>query len=245
MSACGKLLALEGIDGAGKHTQVEMLAAALARRGVDCCLLSFPRYPSFFGRAVARYLTGEFGRLDQVDPHFSALLYAGDRLEAKPELKLAIAAGRTVLADRYVASNLAHQGARVEPARREEFWNWIRELEYGIFGLPREDLVIYLRIPAAEATRRMASRAKKLSQDIQESDIRHLEQAAAAYDSLAESSQGWAVVEGFDLATNQPRPAASIHQEILRIWETRLRASHARAKNSPAGSAEESRRTEK
>jgi dTMP kinase len=217
----GKLLAVEGIDGAGKHTQVELLTGALKSHGIDCLHLSFPRYRSFFGSAVARYLTGEFGRLDQVDPHLSALLYAGDRFEAKGELESALASGRTVLADRYVPSNLAHQGARVDPSRREEFLNWVRQLEYTILGLPREDLVIYLRIPVEEASRRMVLRARKLSRDIQESDQRHLEQAAAVYDSLA-SSQGWAVVQGFDLAAQCPRPPEQIHREIMELWQSRL-----------------------
>lgn len=223
----GKLLALEGIDGAGKHTQVELLSRALEGRGVDYCHFSFPRYQSFFGRAVARYLTGEFGRLRDVDPHLSALLYAGDRLEAKAELESALTSGQAVLADRYIASNLAHQGARVEPSRRQEFLDWVRELEYGIYGLPHEDLVIYLRIPVEEATRRMAARAKKLSQDIQESDVRHLEQAAEVYDSLA-VSEGWAVVEGYYPELDGPRPSGEIHQEILRLWESRLSGSRSK-----------------
>ena len=238
MPTRGKLLALEGIDGAGKHTQVEMLSRALEGRGVDYCLLSFPRYQSFFGRAVARYLTGEFGRLGDVDPHFSALLYAGDRLDAKGELESALASGRVVLADRYIASNLAHQGARIEPARREEFLDWVRELEYGIYGLPREDLVIYLRIPVDEAARRMATRAKKLSQDIQESDLRHLEQAAEVYDSLA-ASDGWAVIEGFDRANGEPRPADWIHQEILTLWENRLSDNKTRQPQAPGDATKE------
>ncbi|HVB97937.1 MAG TPA: thymidylate kinase [Candidatus Dormibacteraeota bacterium] len=217
----GKLLAVEGIDGAGKHTQVELLARALERRGIAHLPLSFPHYQSFFGQAVGQYLSGDFGRLDQVDPHFSALLYAGDRLEAKGELESALAAGRLVLADRYVGSNLAHQGARVGPAHRAEFLSWVRRLEYEIFGLPRENMVIYLRIPAEEAIERMASRAKKLSRDIQEGDRQHLEDAAAVYDSLAKS-EAWAVVESFDPGAKRPRPPGEIHREILALCRSRL-----------------------
>lgn len=215
----GKLLAIEGIDGSGKHTQVELLARALDQSGVDYLSLSFPRYPSFFGQAVAQYLKGEFGSLDQVDPHFAALLYAGDRLEAKGELESALASGRAVLADRYVASNLAHQGARVPAARRQEFLDWLRRLEYEIFGLPREDLVVYLRIPVGEATLRMGSRPRKLAQDIQESSQRHLEEAVAVYELLA-SSEEWAVIDCLDPETKQPRPADHIHREILALWKS-------------------------
>jgi dTMP kinase len=221
MSPRGKLVAVEGIDGAGKRTQVDLLDSALDARGIAHFDLSFPRYESFFGHAVGRYLTGEFGRLDQVDPHFSALLYAGDRLEARPEIESALATGRLLLADRYIASNLAHQGARVAPGRREEFLAWVRRLEYEIFSLPKEDLIIYLRVPVEESARRTAARGQRLSHDIQESDLQHLKDAAAVYEDLARGPQ-WATVDSFDPATRQPRPPEDIHREILGLIERRL-----------------------
>jgi len=223
MSTRGKFLAIEGIDGAGKRTQVELLDRALDARGVAHFDLSFPCYQSFFGQAVTRYLTGEFGRLDQVDAHFSALLYAGDRLEAKRELEEALGAGRLVIADRYIGSNLAHQGARVPAGRREEFLAWVRRLEYEVFGLPHEDLIIYLRVPVEESSRRTAAREKRLERDIQEGDPGHLREAAAVYDSLAKGKE-WVIVEGFDPASGTPRQAEDIHREILRLVESRLLA---------------------
>jgi dTMP kinase len=221
MSPRGKLLALEGIDGAGKRTQVELLAETLRSRAVEPVLLSFPCYQSFFGAAITRYLTGEFGRLDQVDAHFSALLYAGDRLESKSQLESALAAGRLVIADRYVASNLAHQGARVGAGQRAEFLAWIRRLEYEVFGLPHEDLILYLRVPVEESARRTALRGQRLTHDIQESDQSHLQQASAVYDELAKDAD-WAVVEGYDPARGEPRSAEDVHREILALVERRL-----------------------
>src|SRR6202046_3998849 len=117
----GTLIAIEGIDGAGKRTQTELLGRALQARGIPHIHFSFPRYNSFFGKLVARFLNGEFGSLEAVDPHFSALLYAGNRLEAKPAMEAALSAGKALLADRYVASNLAHQGSRVAADKRDEF----------------------------------------------------------------------------------------------------------------------------
>src|SRR5580692_9221423 len=129
MAARGKLIALEGIDGSGKRTQLDLLASDLAARGLAAFRISFPRYESSFGKLVGRYLNGEFGALGAVDPHLSALLYAGDRLEARAEIESNLSAGKIVLADRYVASNMAHQSARMPAAQREEFLMWLKRLE--------------------------------------------------------------------------------------------------------------------
>src|SRR5579863_3042937 len=128
----GKLIVIEGIDGAGKGTQADLLARAFQERGIPFVKFGFPRYESSFGRLIAQFLNGEFGPLAAVDAHFSALLYAGDRFEAKPDLEAALHSGQTVVTDRYIASNLAHQTARVSAERRLEFISWLRRLEYGL-----------------------------------------------------------------------------------------------------------------
>src|ERR1700733_7618376 len=161
MSPRGKLIALEGIDGSGKHTQLELLARALDAHGLQVMRISFPRYETFFGKLAGQYLNGDFGPLEAVDPHFSALIYAGDRFEAKGEIESALAAGKIVLADRYIGSNLAHQSERVPPDRRDEFLSWLKRLEYGIYALPVEDLVVYLRVPTAEAHRLVGLKAAR------------------------------------------------------------------------------------
>lgn len=220
-----KLIAIEGIDGSGKRTQIDLLSAVLEKRAIAYVRYSFPRYESSFGRLVARYLNGEFGPLEGVDAHFSALLFAGDRFEAKTELEAALSAGKTVLADRYIGSNLAHQTARVGPQRREEFLSWLRRLEYGIYSLPVEDLVIYLRLPAVEAHRLVGLKTAReyttLQRDLQEADLRHLEQAALVYDRLA-TEPNWATVECFDAAAGALRQPDAIHRAVLAALEARL-----------------------
>src|ERR1700688_265601 len=180
MATRGKLIALEGIDGSGKHTQLSLLARELDARGLSTFRISFPRYESFYGKLVGRYLNGEFGALGAVDPHLSALLYAGDRLEAKPEIEAALSAGKIVLADRYIGSNLAHQSERVPAERRDEFFAWLKNLEYNLYGLPVEDLVVYLRVPAVQANQLVGMKSARayapLQRDIQEADVSHLEQ---------------------------------------------------------------------
>jgi dTMP kinase len=219
-----KFLAVEGIDGAGKRTQIELLCRLLDARGVAYARFSFPNYDSFFGRMVARFLNGEFGSLEEVNPVFSALLYAGDRFEAKPALERALGKNKVVVADRYIASNLAHQGARVPAANREEFIRWLTTLEYKKYALPPEELVVYLRVPAAEAQKGVERKARRnytdKRKDIQEADLRHLEEAACVYDQLARQDH-WLTIECFDEASHSLRSPAEIHQELIQKIEKR------------------------
>ncbi len=225
MAARGKLIALEGIDGSGKRTQLDLLARELDARGFPTHLISFPRYESYYGKLVGRYLNGEFGSLSTVDPHLSALLYAGDRLEAKPELEAALASGKIVLADRYVGSNLAHQSERVSPERREEFIAWLKRLEYGLYGLPEEDLVIYLRVPVQVAHRLVGLKSPRayteLKRDIHEADTKHLEQTALIYDRLA-TEPNWVRIECVNAVTGVLKPPQEIHQAVVQAVDSRI-----------------------
>lgn len=237
MAGRGKLIALEGIDGSGKRTQLDLLASVLDARGYSTFRISFPRYESFYGKLVGQYLNGEFGELGAVDPHLSALLYAGDRLEAKSEIEGALSAGKIVLADRYIGSNLAHQSARVPPEKREEFFIWLRRLEYGLYGLPAEDLVVYLRVPVAEAHRLVGLKSARvytdLKRDIQEADIKHLEQTAIIYERLA-TETNWTSIDCNNPAAGALNSPEEIHRAVLRAVESRVlsQASPALAKDA-------------
>ena len=201
-----------------------MLGRAFATRGVPWVPVSFPRYETPFGKLIASFLNGDFGKLEAVDPHLSALLYAGNRFEAKSELEAALTARKTILADRYVASNLAHQTARVAPERRKEFIDWLRQLEYGTYGLPVEDLVIYLRLGAIEAQRLVGKKAPRdytsLGHDIQESDLTHLEKAAMVFDKLA-TDPTWVVIECFDAGVGKLKSIEEIHKAVLAAVDSR------------------------
>jgi dTMP kinase len=237
MPARGKLIVLEGIDGSGKRTQLEMLAQACAERGLVCSRYAFPNYSGYFGKLVARFLNGDFGPLDTVDAHFSALLYAGDRFESKPFLEMDLAAGSLILADRYIGSNLAHQGARVPREGREEFLAWLRELEYSIYSLPAEDLVVYLSIPPAEAQRLVAQKGArdytKLKRDILEANLAHLEAAAEVYESLS-LQPNWMKIECWDESRKALRSPEEIHHDVLAAIDSRV-LSAAPAAGGPHG----------
>jgi dTMP kinase len=243
----GRLIAIEGIDGSGKGTQLELIQKALSARGVAVHATNFPHYQSWFGSMVGQFLNGKFGGLETVDPHFAALLYAGDRFEAKRELTDALAQGKLVLADRYIASNLAHQTGRVPAAQRAEFIAWLEHLEYNIYGLPREDRVIYLRVPPAHAQALVAQKVARsyttAKQDIQESSLRHLQDAAEMYDSLAKRPL-WATIECVERTTNTMRTAESISADLLDLVESTLALSATTNANSASAanaSAKEAR----
>jgi dTMP kinase len=225
MTPRGKLIALEGIDGSGKRTQLDLLASEFDARALPAFCISFPRYESFYGKLVGRYLNGEFGALDAVDPHLSALLYEGDRLEARAEIEAAMSSGKIVLADRYIGSNLAHQGARVAPEQRGEFLEWLKRLEHGLYALPTEDLVIYLRAPVAEAHRLVGLKSARgytnRKRDIQEADLRHLEETAKLYDHLA-TQVNWARIDCYNPATGELSAPDEIHRAVIEVVETRI-----------------------
>src|SRR5262249_41050956 len=109
------LVAIEGIDAAGKHTQASLLRKRAEGGGYSTGVLSFPRYTETrYGRFVADYLNGRYGDLSSVMPHFAALLYAGDRLESRDTIRELAETHDLLIFDRYIASNLAYQAAKLE-----------------------------------------------------------------------------------------------------------------------------------
>jgi dTMP kinase len=238
--ALGRLIAIEGIDGSGKRTQMDLLHGALAagEGGHSVYSTAFPQYDSWFGKMVGQFLNGELGPLESVDPHFTALLYAGDRFEAKPKIEAALGEGKIVLIDRYIGSNLAHQTARAAPDKRDAFRRWIEHLEYNIYELPREDLILYLRVPPAEAQKLVAQKAKRsytdAKQDLQEASLRHLQEAAVMYDQLARSAP-WVPIECFDAAGGSLRSVKEIAREVLAAVELLLATPVARDSRQGGG----------
>ena len=225
MTTRGKLIAVEGIDGSGKQTQVRLLAQALEAKGHRVFSTGFPQYDSWFGKMAGQFLNGDFGSIDTVDPHFAALLYAGDRFENKGPIVAALERGEIVLADRYIASNLAHQVARATTEKRAQFRAWIEHLEYNIYGLPKEDLVLYLRVTPQHAQSLVAKKSARSytdsAHDILEASARHLQIASDIYDDLARSPN-WKTIECVDAGTQAMRAPEDIAREVLAVVQTLL-----------------------
>lgn len=151
-------IVLEGLDGAGKSTQVRMLREFLRSRGLESEYIHFPRFDApVYGELIARFLRGEFGGVNQVDPYLVALLFAGDRAEAGPQIRRWLADGKAVVLDRYVYSNVGFQCAKLaDAAQRRRLAKWILDLEFGHNALPHPDLSLFLDVPFSFTERKLS-----------------------------------------------------------------------------------------
>ena len=174
------LVVLEGLDGAGKSTQVKKLRSYLESRLGSLEYIHFPRYDApVYGDLISRFLRGDFGSNEAVHPQLVALLFAEDRHGAAPQMKQTLASGGTVLLDRYVYSNIAYQCAKVKNSEEAaDLREWIFNTEYGDFDLPRPDLNIFLDVPIGFVESKLKSQRGGAdrdylegAQDIHEADI--------------------------------------------------------------------------
>ena len=188
------LIVLEGLDGAGKSTQVKKLKEYLTERCGALEYIHFPRYDApVYGDLIGRFLKGEFGSIDAVHPQLVALLFAEDRHGAAPQMREALAAGKVVLLDRYVYSNIAYQCAKLPAgAERLRLRDWIFDTEYGDFNLPVPDLNLFLDVPIGFVEKSLAAHRQgddrdylQGAQDIHEASIRFQEAVRDLYRSEA------------------------------------------------------------
>ncbi|MBP5567386.1 MAG: dTMP kinase [Bacteroidales bacterium] len=224
------LIVLEGLDGAGKSTQVRKLREYLGQKCPKLEYIHFPRYEApVYGGLISRFLRGEFGPIDQVHPQLVALLFAEDRHGAAPQIKAAMASGATVLLDRYVYSNIAYQCAKLSSAKEAEtLREWILNTEFGQFGEPRPDLNIFLNVPIGfverniSSTRKGADRAYlQHAQDIYEADIEFQKRVRAMYLRQAEVDKSLEVVDCSD-AEGGMLPPDDIFAKIKALVDSKL-----------------------
>lgn len=154
-----KLFVIEGVDGSGKSTQLRLLHEFLTHKGYDCEFLHFPRTEApYFGELIARFLRGEFGSLNEVDPYLVAMLYAGDRKDAADMITGWLKDRKIVLLDRYTYSNIAYQCAKLyDPELQAKLMKWILTLEFEHFAIPKPDLNIFLDVPFSFTEKKLSS----------------------------------------------------------------------------------------
>ena len=194
----GKLFVIEGTDGSGKETQTEKIAERLNKNGI-CITFNFPRYETPTGEIIKRHLgkppyEQEFGPSNLVDPKIASTWYALDRLVARPEINSALELGFQVFCNRYVESNMGHQGGKIRDAEeRKKFIDWVDRLEYGSLKLPKPDKVFFLYMPHQVASELRVGRVERRAVqrlDGHEGDPEHMKNAEQAYLELADRF-GW------------------------------------------------------
>ena len=200
-------IVLEGLDGAGKSTQIKMLRQALEERGVESEYLHFPRFDApIYGELIARFLRGELGGVDAVDPYIVALLYAGDRADAAAMIRGWEAEGKVVIVDRYVYSNVGYQCAKIEEEQaRRRLYDWIMNLEYEVNGIPRPDVSLFLDGPFAFTERKLTEQREgddrsylNGASDIHEQSLTLQQRVRQVYLSAAEWDDELRVVDCSD-----------------------------------------------
>lgn len=191
MERKGTFIVIEGTDGSGKGTQFQLLADRLSEAGYDVATFDFPQYDKPSSYFVREYLNGKYGTADEVGPYTGSLFYALDRFEAGNEIRQALAEGKIVLANRFVGSNMAHQGTKFQHAEeRRGYFIWLDNLEFEMLRVPRPDVSFVLRVPA-EIAQQLVDKKEKRSytdkkRDIHEADLSHLQRAVTVYDEMCE-----------------------------------------------------------
>jgi dTMP kinase len=187
----GVFLAIEGSDGSGKGTQFKKLSERLIAEGYDVATFDFPQYEQPSSYFVREYLNGKYGSANDVGPYTSSLFYALDRFEAAPRIREALAQGKVVLSNRFVGSNMAHQGTKFQHAEeRRGFFIWLDNLEFEMLRIPRPTTSFVLRVPAEIAQQLVGQKDKRIytdkTHDVHEADINHLKKAETVYDDLCQ-----------------------------------------------------------
>ena len=222
-------IVLEGLDGAGKSTQIRMLRQLFTDRGVESEYVHFPRFDSpVYGQLIARFLRGEFGGVQEVDPYLVALIFAGDRADAAPQIRQWLAEGKAVGLDRYVYSNVGFQCAKLPAGEeRDRLADWIVNLEFGHNALPRPDLSLFLDVPFAFTERKLSEVREgddrdylQGGQDIHEASLQLQQDVRSVYLASAAKDPSLRVVDCSDASGAMESPEgifAKIRAELTPI----------------------------
>ena len=220
---------MEGLDGSGKSTQAKLLIERLKEEGCKVETIDFPRHGEKSAWLVDEYLRGRYGAAQEVGPYRASIFYACDRYDASFQIRKWLKEGKIVVADRYLASNIGHQGGKIKNRKeRKKYFDWLYNLEYKILGIPKPDCNLILKTSfkfslklankitdKEKKARRRAYLGKSEEKDIHEKDKRHLEDTLKSYLHAAEEFPGdFKIIEC--LEDGNLMPLEIIHQKI---WE--------------------------
>lgn len=218
------LIVIEGTDCSGKETQSNLLLERLKKEDEKIEKLFFPNYDSPTGKIVGGPYLGKQHICDgyfpdgaaSVDPKVASLYFAADRRYNSNKIKEFLANNINVVIDRYVESNMGHQGGKLKSQEeRLAMYKWLETLEYGLLELPRPDLVIFLYMPYQYAVKLKKNR---LELDQHETSEEHLRNAENTYLELAEL-YNFSKVDC--VKNNQLRTIEEIHEEVYSLVKKR------------------------
>jgi len=222
-----KLIVIEGLDGAGKSTQISLLKEWFAERKLQCRYIHFPRTDTpYFGELIARFLRGEFGDISHVDPYLVAMLYAGDRKDAAPMIEAWLGEKYYVILDRYTYSNIAYQCAKLgSQENANKLRDWILKLEFDHFSIPKPDINIFLDVPFRFTEEKLKSQRHgddrsylQGNQDIHESSLEFQKRVRDMYIEVAAGDSYLQVIKCYNADSKMLAP-----DEIFRLILDKLR----------------------
>jgi len=227
---------MEGVDGSGKATQSKLLVQALKRKGYKVQKIDFPQYGKVSAGLIENYLKGMYGSSEAVGPYRASVFYACDRYDLSFQIRQWLAEGNIVVADRYVASNIGHQGGKLIANKKawEKYINWLHYLEYELFTIPKPDYTFILKI-SPELSMKMSNKItdkekqKKRNaylgdhkkKDIHEADKKHLANGLKSYITISKKyPREYKIIECEE--KGQFLPLETIHKKVLQLVESKL-----------------------
>ena len=232
----GKFIVMEGVDGSGKATQAKLLAEALRKKGYKAEKIDLPQYGNGSAAMVENYLKGMYGSAEEVGPYRGSIFYAIDRYDISFKIKKWLNEGKIVIADRYVASNIGHQGGKL--IKNKKAWNkyisWLHDLEYRLFNIPKPDYTFILKISPElsmqmsnkitdkeKQKRRNAYLGNHRKQDIHEVDKKHLANGLKSYLAISKKyPKEYKIIECEEKGNFLPLDV--IHQKIIKLIEEKI-----------------------
>ena len=212
----GKLIVIEGLDGSGKSTQLNLLPQRLAEKGIETRSVSFPDYDNPSSTLVKMYLKGDFGKKpSDVNAYAASVFYTVDRYASfKQSWGEFYNGGGTIVSGRYTTSNAVHQTSKLEKSEWESFLSWLYDFEYNKIGIPKPDLVIFLDMPVEVSQKLLDTRYTENGgkKDIHECDVDYLNRCREAARFTADYS-GWKVISCAE--NGEPRTIEAISDDIL------------------------------
>ncbi len=218
-----KLIVIEGLDGSGKSTQVEILKKDIEKRGIDVKQIKLPDYESPSSTLVKMYLDGEFGKNpEDVNAYTASTFYAIDRFSSfTKKWKNDYENGTLILADRYTTSNASHQMVKLPKNQWDEYLDWLEDFEYSKIVIPKPNLVVYLDMPIEISQKLITSRygGDEIKKDVHECNVEYLKSCREA-SLYAAKKLGWKCINCSD--GNNPRSIEDISKDIMRLVEVEV-----------------------